>query len=103
MIKGEALFNLGNMGRLKKGHNWKARLQVTVAKSGTPPQPEMKSEAVVVERDEMKTSYKTSADDSNHFVIPRKKENSKKLKVQEKRKIFYLSFFLIIFLNGEGN
>ena len=81
------------MGRLKKGHNWKARLQLTVAKSGIP---EMKSEAVVVEGEEMKTPYKSSADGSNLFVIPQKKETSKKMKVQEQE------IFLLSYLDGEG-
>lgn len=69
------------MGRLKKGHNWKARIQPTVTNSETISQPQMKPD-VVIENGITETEYKSVADETNLLVITGKKGKSKDVKVQ---------------------
>ena len=79
------------MGRMRKGHNWKARLEKSndsttksdksVSQSQSGLKIKAKPEAVVVESEGTQTFYKSSVDGSNQLVVSGKKERAKESKV----------------------
>ena len=69
------------MGRMRKRHNWKARIQPT--EPGGSKLTNVASEKIVVENTSNEDDYRKTVADTNTLVVPSKKETHKKKRVSE--------------------